>query len=120
MTNLNNVINGLLLDEVEEVEKRILSGEFKKIDDDFYTIKIKIDGNVFETWNADDSSNTGVYRMKFNGSCIYYPANKFKKPASCRKILRENTNQKKIDAIDNKILKLNEEKKIYVANNYKF
>lgn len=117
---ISKKINDILLESVSKINDAILNNNFKKLNESKYTIDIEFESDVYSIWNSNSSESTSIYSIKVNGSSFYYPEHTFRKPATCRRILRANSDkkQKEIDAIDRKI-NLLKEKKVKIINKEK-
>ena len=96
-----------------KVNEAIINDEFKVIKRDAHTITIEVLGEEVEMWDANEADSTTCYRINFgNMRDWYFEDCSFKKPATCRKKLRHETEDEKAirkDAIKKQISNLEKE-----------
>ena len=111
---LNDRIQEILCDFSTEVNEAILRREFKKVSEDSHTVTIEVLGEKVDIWNVEDQG-THCYRLHLPSSeNLHFSSPEFNKPKTCRKILREYSEdeKKKLNSdIDKEIKKLKGMKK---------
>lgn len=91
-------INELLFDLSRKVNQAILERNFEKIIQSEHTITIKVFGETIDIWNANDPISTSCHTLRLSDyEYINFPDLKFRKPATCRNILRKESEQEKQD-----------------------
>ena len=107
-------IRKMLLDFSKEVNQAILDNKFEVMERGEHTIKIKVLGEVVYMWNANEAKDTYCYDIYLIDSRISFPYHTFKKPATCRKLLRVMTDKEKDikkDCLGREIKKLSKQLK---------
>ena len=95
---MNEKIQELLADLSKRVNEAILNKEFKVLQRERHTIKIKACGEVVYIWNENTSEDTYLYKVFLcDQNTLYTTTKKFKKPSICRKLLRTETEEEKLD-----------------------
>lgn len=106
-------LDDMLLDLAIEINDAILKGEFKVLERSVHTIEIECCGETVDIWNDNNPESTQCYRMEYRDNSLHFPDHKFVKPSTCRKLLREESQEDKeerLKAIDKQIEALQKQK----------
>ena len=81
------------IDELRtKLNEAILNRDFVRIKEGKHTITIEALGETVEIWNVDDQP-CSLYSVDVEEDSISCPFINFKKPITCRKILRDKTKE---------------------------
>jgi len=90
---IQDTINTLLLGLAKEINEAILENNFETITRTQNTVTIKVLGEEVAIWMANKPTDTECFRINLddNKEALLFPEHTFKKPGTCRNILRKET-----------------------------